>query len=285
MKGKCALYDFDCDLQKSHIIPKFVFKYFTASGSKYIRGFANPNQRLQDLDKMDLLSLKAENKFSIYEKWFAENIFKPYQITDLRSIHYNENLYYFVISVLWRVIHREIKFREYADKPFYTQVLNAEKEWKDFLSDYKFPSEFNRIHILLTDRIMYHDLNLKNVDYYMSRCIDSTIVFNPDGTYCFIYAKFLKFVLFGYINGGENNQMLETKINPIKGVINVPQHVYDQEFLAFFINRITGMNSQPEPSTNQQKIINDQFYKEYPTLKDSEAWDTIMNDWNNLDPR
>jgi len=121
MKEKCALYDFDCDLQKSHIIPKFVSKYFTATGSKYIRGFANPNQRLQDLYKMDLLSIKAENKFSIYEKWFAENIFKPYQISDLRSIHYNENLYYFVIPVLWRVIHREMKFHEYADKPFYTQ--------------------------------------------------------------------------------------------------------------------------------------------------------------------
>ncbi len=28
MKGKCALFDIECELRNSHIIPKFVGRYF-----------------------------------------------------------------------------------------------------------------------------------------------------------------------------------------------------------------------------------------------------------------
>lgn len=285
MKGKCALFEVECELQKSHIIPKFVGKYFTLTGSKYIRGLANPNQRLQDIGKMDLLSLEAENKFSFYEKWFAENIFKPFQVSDLRKIEYDDKLFYFVISVLWRVVCRELKTHDYSNRPFYNDVLDAQVEWRNFLRNYIYPSTFDRIHIFLTDRIMYHDFNIKGMDYYMSRCIDATIVSNPDGSYCFVYAKFLKFVLFAYIKGDDKSKMPFTKINPIKGEIIVPQFCYDKNFLWFFVDRIEEINKLPDPSPNQQSVINEQFYKEFDELKNSEAWDIIMNDWLNLDPQ
>ena len=48
------------------------------TGSKYLRNFSQTNKRLQDGPKRYLLSPKAEQEFSLKEKWFVENIFKHY---------------------------------------------------------------------------------------------------------------------------------------------------------------------------------------------------------------
>lgn len=284
MKGRCALFDFECELQKSHIIPKFIGTYFTLTGSKYIRAFSNPNRRLQDLDKMYLLSKEAEEKFSLNEKWFAENIFKPYQFNQKMNFEYDDKLYYFSMSVLWRVLKRELHFYDYSKKPFYDKVLDTEFEWRNFLRDFKFPRNSNKINIFLTDRVMYHDFNIAGVDYYFSRTIDSTIVSNDDATYCFVYAKFLKFIIFGFIDGFKEHELKSTLINPVGGKLIIPQPIYDQEFLRYYIYRIQEINSLQSASPNQQKIINEQFYKEYEDLKNKEAWEIILNDWNHLDP-
>jgi len=284
MKGTCALFDFECELQKSHILPKFIGTYFTLTGSKFLRAAANPNKRLQDLDKMYLLSKDAEEKFSIYEKWFAENIFKPYQLNQNMDFEYNDKLYYFSISVLWRVLKRELHYHNYKEKPFFTKALRTEFEWRKFLKDFEFPRNYCKINIFLTDRVMYHDFNLSGVDYYFSRAIDSTIVSNDDGSYCFVYAKFLKFIIFGFIDGFNEEEFKSTLINPISGRITVPQPIYDQEFLRYYFYRIREINALPSASQNQQKIINDQFFKEYEDLKNKEAWEIILNDWNNLNP-
>jgi hypothetical protein len=284
MKGKCALFEYDCELQKSHILPKFIATYFSLTGSKYLRAFANPNRRLQDLDKMYLLSKEAEEKFSLYEKWFAENIFKPYQLNREMNFEYNDKLYYFSISVLWRVLKRELHFHDYTKQLFFEKMLKTEIEWRNFLKDYSFPRNYFKINIFLTDNVMYHDLNLTGVDYYFSRSIDSTIVSNKDASYCFVYAKFLKFIIFAFIDGYKEDELKSTLINPIKGQITVPQPIYDEEFLRYYIYRIQEINNLPPASENQQKIINEQFYKEYEELKNKEAWKIILNDWINLDP-
>ncbi|WP_192348828.1 hypothetical protein [Algoriphagus sp. Y33] len=284
MEGTCALYGTNSILVESHIIPKFVFKYFRKTGSNYIRRLSKPNSRLQDGDKMYLLSKEAEAKFSKSERWFAENVFKPYQNDGIKRIGYDDNLFYFVTSVLWRVLLRETKSGVYNDKPYFGKLLKVELEWRNFLSNYSFPYNFNGIHILLTDRIMYHDLSLKGVDYYMSRCIDSTIVSNPEGTYTFVYTKFLKFILFGFVVGGLDQNFIGTKIHPTNGYITVPQYIYDQEFLGFFPGRIKEINNLASPSENQQKVIDNECIKDLRNLHNTDAWQSLLNDWTNLDP-
>tara|TARA_R110000737_G_C14612971_1_gene491316 strand:- start:111 stop:884 length:774 start_codon:yes stop_codon:yes gene_type:complete len=254
------------------------------TGSKYIRAFANPNKRLQDLEKMYLLSAQAESRFSIYEKWFAENIFKKFQIDGEKNLNYNDKLFYFIISVLWRILRREIHFHDYKNKPFFENIKSVENEWKLFLSDYIFPRNFSKIGIFLTDRVQYHDFNISGVDYYFSRSIDSTIVSNEDGSYCFVYAKFLKFILFGFIKGGDEKLLKPTLINPIKGGISFPQDLRDEEFYKYFIYRIMEINNLPSPSQNQQEAIDSQFKKEFNELKNKEVWEIILNDWTLLDP-
>lgn len=63
MEGICRLYKIKSDLQDSHIYPKFVINYTKKTGSKYLRGFDNPDIRMQDGIKKYLLSRKANKNF------------------------------------------------------------------------------------------------------------------------------------------------------------------------------------------------------------------------------
>ena len=78
MKGKCRLYGLQEELRQSNILPKFIIDYFKSTGSRFIRGFSTPNQRLQDGIKRNYLSHQVEQDFIIREKWFAENFFRRF---------------------------------------------------------------------------------------------------------------------------------------------------------------------------------------------------------------
>ena len=109
MRGECKLYGTETELRASHIIPKFVIDYFKATGSRYLRRFNVPNQRLQDGIKRNYLCHEAEQLFGVKEKWFSEHIFKPFMENGKSSFQYDENLYYFLISVLWRCLLHQLE--------------------------------------------------------------------------------------------------------------------------------------------------------------------------------
>lgn len=115
MKGSCALYDKESKLLDSHIYPKFIIKHTKKTGSSYLRNYEKPNKREQDGPKIKLLSFEAEQAFSKREKWFAENIFVPY-LSRKYKLQYDNNLYYFAISFLWRVIHLELRSNDLSKK-------------------------------------------------------------------------------------------------------------------------------------------------------------------------
>ena len=63
MKGICRLYEVEAELKESHLIPKFAFEYTKKTGSRFLRGFANPNVRMQDGPKKYWLSQMQKQNF------------------------------------------------------------------------------------------------------------------------------------------------------------------------------------------------------------------------------
>lgn len=120
MKGICALYDEETELLKSHIYPNFVIRYTKNTGSSYLRNFTEPEKRQQDGPKIPLLGFRAEQEFSQREKWFSETIFKPY-LKGKYSLKYNENLYFFTISFLWRIIHLNLRSSDLSKKWYFKE--------------------------------------------------------------------------------------------------------------------------------------------------------------------
>jgi hypothetical protein len=190
MKGICALYDNKSDLMESHIFPKFVIKHTKKTGSSYFRKVAEPNKREQDGPKLHPLSFEAEQEFSIREKWFAENIFVPY-LGGKFTLNYDENLYYFAISFLWRILLSELRTSlKIEEKWYFNQLKELEIEWKTFLKDKKTPRKYHNVNLLFTDRVKSHTTDLKGVDFYITRAMDGTIVDNPSHQFLIVYGKF-----------------------------------------------------------------------------------------------
>jgi hypothetical protein len=225
MKGICRLFQIEEELRESHIYPKFAIDYFKNTGSRFIRTSNEPNKRKQDSFKFYMLSGKAEQNFGNREKWFSQKVFYPHQNNTLRTLQYDENLYYFSKSFLWRVLlmtleHSSIDLR---DKWFYKDLIETKEKWRNFLAYYEYPTGFDRIYMYLTDEITSHNLPFSGVDYYFTRMMDATIVSNESQDFLAVYGKFLKFIFWGILRGGNERELNSLRINPIGGMMNFPQ--------------------------------------------------------------
>jgi hypothetical protein len=285
MQGNCKLYDTFGDLKESHIYPKFVINYIKESGSKYLRNFTTPNKRQQDGIKLHLLSEKAEQEFSKREKWFAENIFREYIENGKKSFDYKEDLFYFTMSFLWRILVIQLKHPNVINQPYIKTLHEVEAEWKFFLKNGKYPLNYDRLYLFFTDRIKSHTIEEPGVDYYFSRALDSTIVYNDSGTFLAVYGKFARFVFWGVIKGGDDTKISDLKINPIGGRLNIPQNFADPVMTSFFLNRIKQINSLPKPTTQQQDKILEEILKDREVFLKSDAGQSITNDYTNLNPK
>lgn len=279
MTEKCALYGIESALRNSHIIPKFAFDYLKKTGGKFLRSYENPNQRIQDGPKSFLLSEKAEQEFSKRERWFANNIFYPYLAESKQSFDYDENMAYFIVSILWRVLLDQLKHPDISGNVDLKFLKDVESEWKKFLSNYNFPVNYNDLNIFLTDRIFSHNTDGIDVDLYMTRIIDATIVANAKKTKVAVYVKFLRFTIWAVVKG-KPNECSDLKIKFDKGILNLPQELTDNFMGSFFYNRIKQIDNRPKPSKEQQDIIFKELHKNEEFFWHSDAGQSIKNDFN-----
>ena len=120
--GTCALCKRkDVILELSHIIPKFVTRrIINKSVTEFMRNPLEPNQRIQDGDKMYLLCGECEDRFQTSETLFANKVFHPYKNNNQQTFKYEDWLTYFIISVNWRNFYLDLK--EYKDDPNLSQT-------------------------------------------------------------------------------------------------------------------------------------------------------------------
>ena len=92
-------------LEKSHVLPSFVYRWMKASGGRFLRTAVVPNRRVQDGAKRRWLCRKCETRFNSYETWFAKQVFHPFlQSAKPMAVRYTDELYRFALSVLWRCL-------------------------------------------------------------------------------------------------------------------------------------------------------------------------------------
>lgn len=278
MKGKCALYDIETELKLSHIIPKFAFDYLKRTGGKYLRTYENPDRRVQDGPKQYLLCEKAEQEFSKRERWFSNNVFLPYLKENKQEFDYDENFAYFMISVLWRVLIDQTNQEDVKAEKRLDFLEDVKSEWKLFLADSIYPVNFNDLNIFLTDRIVSHNTNGINVDLYMSRIIDATIVHNENFTTVAVYVKFLRFMIWSVVKGNPTD-CEDVKIKFIPGKLKTPQRLTDTFFGGFIMNRIQEIDNRPKANEKQQEIIAKELSKNEEEFWKSDAGKALINDY------
>lgn len=217
----CALCTKEAELQLSHIIPKFVFKWHKKSSPSALRSSENPNQRVQDGLKEYLLCYDCEQLLSGWEDKFAREVFRPFQeedTTDLK-VRYGEWALKFATSLSFRALH----YYKTQGLPHFSEELIKESEkalerWRLFLlGDTPHPGIYEQ-HLVPFDVIESH--GHPNLSPFMNRYITCTVDTDPvcSDKSSFIYIKLFRIVIFGHIKM-ERKHWKNTKLHVREGVL------------------------------------------------------------------
>jgi hypothetical protein len=146
MEGTCRLCRQRAELQLSHILPAFVYKWLKKDG--FIRHSAEINRRTQDGAKEEWLCSACEGLFNGWETKFSNRLFRPLCYGDaLPTISYRDWLLKFCASVSWRSL---LYLREQVRLTHFSagQLTNADialETWAAFLrGEREHPGEFEQ---------------------------------------------------------------------------------------------------------------------------------------------
>jgi hypothetical protein len=180
MEGICRLCQEVADLQESHVIPAFVFKWIKeTSPTPYLRLSDRPNRRVQDGIKRYWLCRDCEQQFGDYETQFAAVLFRPAIENASQRIRYGEWLLKFCVSISWRALLAEQEKTSFDNLtgPLRHGAETAILHWHQFLGGRAaHPGKFEQ-HLLVCDQLSsYKGGPLPaNINRYALRSIDLNV--------------------------------------------------------------------------------------------------------------
>lgn len=254
MTNECRLCGKQADLQNSHIIPRFVFRWIKKTGATpFLRNSENPDTRIQDYHEK-LLCEECEQQFSDYEREFASNIFYPYIDNESTSFAYDEWLQRFIISISWRVIVSERTDLSKLDSIHAEAIREARDIWEDVLNgNLRLSTDLYTHHIYFLDDLAdasHPDEVPDNWEFYIERGIDATPV-HGSGTTA-IYFKLPQMLFFSCIQPPSDPQLSDLEVKR-DGEIGPPQ-VLGPDWGTFLINRAERTSGRSVSESEQEKI-------------------------------
>ncbi|MYL65991.1 hypothetical protein GLW07_21875 [Bacillus hwajinpoensis] len=263
--GECKLCFKHSELQESHIIPKFVGKWLKkTSSSGRIRNAVNPNVRIQDLSKEHLLCKECEQRFAIFEKRFAEQIFHPFHSENKKLFHYDKWLQKFIISLNWRVAISGINNMIPEGHDSFKELENTLETWRLFLLDQIDSPGSNKNHLIfvgITDLTDFNKIQPAPYNHFTNMRFLRSVFFgtvNDEHNRTFIYSSLGGIVFVSHIHPksfiGWTNQTKVTKRGTLKTLQNNSDLLFGT-FLGSLMARIDSHISN-NISEKQNEIIN-----------------------------
>lgn len=256
-KGTCRLCGSISELQDSHIIPAFVFRWLKQDGP--IRHTRLPNRRVQDGEKAKWLCLKCESKLSVWETAFATKLFYPFANRLSYTCSYSDWLLKFCTSVSWRSL-------SYLSSNFQMDHLNEVQQkkareamavWRSFLNDERLhPSNFAQC-IVPFDEIESTTRKLpNNINRYLLRAVEMDLAAGQNTS--FIYTKMGPISVIGFIDCQLPNHWRDIRVAVRAGRIAPRTYTMPGSFLDYLIDRAKRMSSaMTGVSDKQQKKIDE----------------------------
>ncbi len=257
--GKCHLCLRDKYLQLSHVLPKFIFKWYKHNSPSYLRSGLEPNMRIQDGEKEYLFCEECEQRFSKWEDRFAREVFPKLQDPENANpiVNYKEWAIKFATSVSFRVAvfsEKENRLAHFPDE-LKAETQKAKEQWrKVLLGEIEHPGKYEQ-HLMHLDVIESHIV--PNQSRFMNRyfigATHADMVCSDDTA--FTYAKMFRVVIFGHITE-LRNKWHGTRISPQYGTfggksIVVPDYVI--EYMSGKANEL--LHAGDKLSQRQHEVI------------------------------
>jgi uncharacterized protein YchJ len=276
-EGICKLCGNKKFLRESHIFPNFVVSWLRETGSGYFRMPENPNIKYQDLPKENLLCGDCEQLFCEGERYFSKRIFFPYLEGKPQKFEYSKSLYYFLISVLWRVLRSKLDDYKNEHKRFIKEIDKYEEKWRFFLLHKKNLIDSD-IHLFVTDFVKGTHIPVKGFNRYMVRGIDGTVCSN--NSECYMYVKFSRFCVFAPLTKYDETKWVNTKIANGDSTWSSPQEIKDGRIGQFLVERIrSAFRKFHENISEKQRIkIHEYQKKNLEKVINSELGEVLLQD-------
>lgn len=156
--GKCGLCHKSKSLELSHIIPRLLSKNIRKTPSKvYTVIGGKTNHPVQDTQKELLLCSDCEKKFNKLETYYSNYFKYP---------NYDNRLYSFLLSILWRVVESASqKLNEFDRRDF-----NRDIYWKEsaraYLDSGIIPNKFPKLYLFRLGKGTHYDFLMHADTYY-----------------------------------------------------------------------------------------------------------------------
>lgn len=225
--GKCRLCGGESELQLSHVLPAFAYRWLReSSGNGYLRSSDEPNRRIQDGLKFYWLCAACEQAFSRNETAFAGKLFHPYIKASGKIFPYSSWLIHFCTSVSWRVLrfYRDEGHLKSWEPEALARINEAELVWRELLFGSRpHPAEHQQ-HLLPLDRIAESTGELApNINRYLMRAVHLDIVRGTQSI--FTYAKLGRFIILGFVYEPNLNHWKGAKVHASRGYIEPREYV------------------------------------------------------------
>lgn len=275
--GECRLCSRQSPLLESHIIPKFAIRWTKVTGTSYLRGIETPNLRLQDGIKERLLCAACEQLFATRESYFAAHIFTP-MLASVSRIQYDDRLVYFIVSLLWRALQKNLQEARDMGYEFVAEIEKAETEWRQFLLGRRTLDRFDHFHVFVADLSVGNPPGVPKFNLYCSRAFDATF-FDLEER-CYVVVKFARFFFIGVLTQYNESDWRGTRITNGSGTLSVPQVIKDRAFGGWLMARakFAFETFDSTISSNQLRVIREHVRHNLPRLRNSDLFRVAMTD-------
>ena len=228
-KNPCRLCGTAADLQLSHVLPAFVFRWLRkTSATGHLRFGEQPNRRVQDGWKHHWLCCSCEQMIGESEKLFADRFFYPLVEGRADGLEYGPWLLRFCASVSWRVLllHREMDAFEDYSREDYKLLGRADTVWRDYLLARRDELAEFRQHLFLASRIEKATSDTAaNINRHVLRHVGVDVV-RGDGRNL-VYAKLPSLFLMGVLRDSRPDEWRGTVVDAEGGTIPLLQSAPD----------------------------------------------------------
>ncbi len=279
---QCALCGRSSDLQSSHIIPSFAFRWLRdSSATGHFRFSGAPNRRVQDGWKPRMLCRECEQRFAVCEKAFAEKCFGPIVSGDVERIRYQPWMLKFATSVSWRVLCAFKAIDGLSGFPAHlVSAADATlKEWGQFLLDRRPHPGAHEQHLFLVDAIESSTVpNMPvNINRYLLRAIEVYVAHTESSA--ITYAKMGRFVLFGFVEMPHPRRWKGTKLNANEGIFGVQDIELPVNIGEFVMDRARRAADRYAEITDRQNAkIRESYQRDLDRAANSDSFRAIHHD-------
>jgi hypothetical protein len=202
-------------LEKSHIIPAFVYRWLKESSTTGVLRFGQQmNRRVQDGVKDYFLCAECEDRFEKFETPFSTLIFHPYVRDNAYGTNYDEYFRKFAVSVSWRVLaygQQKLGLKNFRGRHGW-QLNDTLETWKDYLLCGRTDIGSHSIHLVPFCGVVEHTMENvpSNINRYLMRAVEMDVVVSDENA--FTYAKLGPFILVGLITYPDRAEWMNTEI-------------------------------------------------------------------------